>query len=74
VSTDERHIEAAEAAVAMMRDRAIAKVQASIAGVGAEDCIDCGEEIEPARRAALPSAKRCVSCQGKFEGRGSRGY
>lgn len=27
------------------------------------DCIDCGDEIPPARKAAVPSAKRCVPCE-----------
>lgn len=26
-------------------------------------CLDCDEEIESHRRAALPSAVRCLSCQ-----------
>lgn len=33
------------------------------------NCIDCGEEIEPARRKAKPDAVRCVDCQGKWERR-----
>lgn len=39
----------------------------ALSGVGFLDCIDCGEEIEPKRRAALPSAKRCTSCQTTYE-------
>ena len=31
------------------------------------DCIDCGERIDKARRVAVPSAVRCVGCQGKHE-------
>lgn len=34
-------------------------------------CIDCGVEIESARLAAYPTAKRCMPCQVKRE-RGSR--
>lgn len=30
---------------------------------GRELCEDCSAEIPPARRAALPSATRCVECQ-----------
>jgi len=26
-------------------------------------CIDCGEEIEPARLDAKPDARRCIDCQ-----------
>ena len=35
------------------------------AGGGSDDCDDCGEGIAPARRAALPSARTCVTCQSK---------
>ena len=34
-----------------------------------ETCIDCGEEIPPARRAVLPNICRCVECQERFEGK-----
>jgi DnaK suppressor protein len=27
------------------------------------DCIDCGDEIAPARLKALPNAVRCLDCQ-----------
>ncbi len=30
-------------------------------------CLDCGDEIEPARRRANPAAVRCVECQSKKE-------
>jgi phage/conjugal plasmid C-4 type zinc finger TraR family protein len=26
-------------------------------------CLDCGDDIDPERRAALPSALRCLECQ-----------
>ena len=26
-------------------------------------CIDCGDDIAPARRQALPHARRCIDCQ-----------
>ncbi|HEV2366259.1 MAG TPA: DksA/TraR family C4-type zinc finger protein [Caulobacteraceae bacterium] len=32
-------------------------------GEGSEHCVDCGEEIPPARRRALPGAHTCVPCQ-----------
>ncbi len=38
-------------------------------GEGAAHCIECGDEIPPARRAALPGARTCVPCQ---SGRDSR--
>lgn len=31
------------------------------------ECEDCPGEIEPARRAAMPSARRCIQCQEAFE-------
>lgn len=33
-------------------------------------CCDCGDPIEPERRAALPFARRCVDCQDREETRG----
>jgi phage/conjugal plasmid C-4 type zinc finger TraR family protein len=33
------------------------------AGEGADECDDCGAEIPPARRAALPGTRTCVGCQ-----------
>jgi len=36
---------------------------------GEENCIDCGEEIDPARREAIPGAIRCVECQAGKERR-----
>lgn len=67
---DERALVAAEAIVARQTDTAIAGIRASLDAPGTEDCRVCGEEIEEARRLALPSATRCVACQGKFERRG----
>lgn len=31
------------------------------------ECLECGEDIEPKRRAALPSAIRCIGCQDEWE-------
>ena len=33
------------------------------------ECIDCGEDIEPQRKKALPWAIRCTKCQTKLEGK-----
>lgn len=30
-------------------------------------CVDCGDEIPPARRAAVPRATRCLYCQQEVE-------
>tara|TARA_R110001592_G_scaffold104697_1_gene294557 strand:- start:60562 stop:60762 length:201 start_codon:yes stop_codon:yes gene_type:complete len=36
--------------------------------IGCSHCIDCGAEIATARRAAYPSAERCIDCQKNHEG------
>lgn len=36
---------------------------ARLEAAGADRCADCDDEIPAARRAALPSAMRCVNCQ-----------
>lgn len=38
-------------------------------GPGREDCIECGEEIPPARRRALPGVQTCVACQSARDSR-----
>jgi DnaK suppressor protein len=30
-------------------------------------CVDCGEQIDPARLRAWPTAMRCLDCQDRFE-------
>lgn len=35
----------------------------------AEECVDCGEEIPPQRRAAVRGVQRCTHCQAVFERR-----
>lgn len=49
------------------RFRAIAACRRALRPAAAEDCHDCGEPIAPERRAAMPSATRCVTCQGRWE-------
>jgi len=39
------------------------------ADAGCANCIDCGETIPEARRAALPHATRCAPCQEQRESR-----
>lgn len=68
---DEREIEAGELTEAATRERAIARIRGALEGGGAGECAACGELIPAARRQALPSAERCVTCQTKFE-RGGR--
>lgn len=45
---------------------------AALERAGSEACRDCGEPIRPERRAALPSATRCLECQEWFERLGER--
>jgi phage/conjugal plasmid C-4 type zinc finger TraR family protein len=47
--------------------RTIAEAHAALMTRGTTECIDCGREIEKARRAALPAARRCIECQGLIE-------
>nr|WP_246432859.1 TraR/DksA C4-type zinc finger protein [Rhodopseudomonas rhenobacensis] len=49
------------------RTASIERVGARLAGRGSIFCQACGEEIEPARRKALPSATRCRDCQQRRE-------
>lgn len=63
----ERAIERAAEFEQRQRDAAVARIQNSLAGLGEEFCLGCGDRIEEARRIALPSAKRCVDCQAKVE-------
>ncbi len=51
------------------RTEGVRRVTAALAAEGEAECIGCGDEIEPARRAALPSARRCIICQGRIEAR-----
>lgn len=56
---------------AIERDRAaveksvnsIIRLVSAAGDSGAKDCIDCGDEIPPARRKAAPWSDRCVHCQ-----------
>jgi RNA polymerase-binding transcription factor DksA len=41
----------------------VALVQARLMGNGRPDCLDCGEDILPARRQAVKNAVRCKECQ-----------
>lgn len=36
------------------------------------ECKECGEDIETARIQAMPSAKRCISCERAWERRFNR--
>ncbi len=73
MSTEERLIEAAEFTVAQARDEAIARIREGLAEEGEDDCIDCGRPIGEKRKAALPSAERCIGCQTSHERQMRRG-
>jgi phage/conjugal plasmid C-4 type zinc finger TraR family protein len=36
-------------------------------GAGSDECVNCGDTIPAARRAAVPNAARCVDCQAQKE-------
>lgn len=59
--------ELAEHRAAQERDAGVARVQAAVKAEGSVICIDCPDEIEPARRLAAPFAKRCFRCQTLYE-------
>ena len=62
-----RQIEAAEAMVAKEAEDQVARIRASLAEGGEDFCIVCDEPIGAARKAALPSADRCIDCQITYE-------
>lgn len=49
------------------REASIAVASAALARRGSQGCISCGDPIEDRRREALPSAERCILCQGRYE-------
>ncbi|MFN3990038.1 MAG: TraR/DksA C4-type zinc finger protein [Erythrobacter sp.] len=63
----ERGLERAETFERLSNEAAVARIRNNLAGLGEQFCITCGDRIEEERRAALPSAKRCVGCQEQFE-------
>lgn len=62
-----RAIERAEAMVAMERDLAVNRIRRDMEKPGTLHCVICDDEIAPARRAAMPSARRCATCQKRRE-------
>lgn len=59
----ERMIEAAEASVRRECDDAVARIRADLRVEGEDFCMDCDDPISPERKAAMPSAERCIDCQ-----------
>ncbi len=66
---DERAIETSELTQRTLSESAIARIRDGLAAEGEEVCVECDEPIPAARRAALPSAERCIGCQTAFEHR-----
>lgn len=64
--------ELADKRAAQERDAGIEAAQAELRKLGTPSCVGCGEEIEPERRRALPSARRCHECQERLERLGKR--
>lgn len=50
------------------REAEIRRARAALQADGAEFCEECGRPIGAARRQAIPSATRCISCQEIAEG------
>lgn len=46
-----------------------ARQQLAQAGEGLMHCAECGEAIDPRRRAALPGVRLCVACQDEADRR-----
>lgn len=59
----ERDIERAEARVLQECDASLARNRGVVEAEGTSECVECGSEIEQARRAAAPFARRCIECQ-----------
>ena len=70
--SDERWIEAGIETGERLRDAAIARIRNGLAEQGEDLCVACDTEIPAPRRAALPSADRCVDCQADLEKRWAR--
>ncbi|MGP1679687.1 MAG: TraR/DksA family transcriptional regulator [Burkholderiales bacterium] len=63
---------AAEMEVAMVirESQELQEIEAALARIGDGSygtCADCGDEIDPARLKANPSARRCLRCQERHE-------
>jgi len=67
VRVTERMIEAAAEMVDRERDDEVARIRAGLAEDGEDICIECDDPIDAARKAALPSAERCIQCQEQHE-------
>lgn len=55
------------AAALAERDRRVAEALRPATEADQADCLECGEEIDPARRKALPRVATCIDCARDFE-------
>ncbi|WP_199508605.1 MULTISPECIES: TraR/DksA C4-type zinc finger protein [unclassified Psychrobacter] len=53
-------------AAAIHLDAALSQIKRPVAN-SATECIDCGDPIGAARKAAAPYATRCAECQGFYD-------
>ncbi|MDQ0454702.1 TraR/DksA C4-type zinc finger protein [Rhizobium paknamense] len=61
------HFELAEERVEQEREAQVAAARADLRRDGADECVDCGQQIPLARRRAYPAASRCINCQTEIE-------
>lgn len=59
--------DAAELLEAEERDRGIRAARIALIASPVFDCEDCDKPIPPARKAAMPAARRCAGCQAIVE-------
>lgn len=65
--TTEQNFDRTEELAEKERQAGIRRLQEELQRDGRNDCQDCEDEIEPARREAMPSATRCIACQLRHE-------
>ncbi|MDW9912460.1 TraR/DksA family transcriptional regulator [Sinorhizobium meliloti] len=71
---DEKDFDLAEKIAERQREAAIRRARLALAVEGTFDCQDRPNEIEAARREAVPSARRCIAYQRHYEReKGKRG-
>ena len=63
----ERGLERAEDFQRQQDELRVARIRSELVLKGDAFCQDCGDDIGARRRAALPSATRCVTCQSALE-------
>lgn len=51
----------------LQRNAALSAHRVNRNSVSAERCSECGEDIPPPRRAAVPGCQTCAECQGVIE-------